>query len=131
MGRSIILWQLYELHCMHLTVTCHPQKASGQLNHISQKYVKYSKQLMCSKEKSLYHPYCYVSTQSTLTVSNQNRSSSVFRCRLSRFISHLPPFLLRSSSHMGCIPSCSKQCEHWEKVISIWHHQLHTLNKLT
>ena len=43
-----------------------------------------------------------------LTVSNQKSSKYVERLFFSKLISHRPPSLLLSSSHIGCIPSCFK-----------------------
>ena len=40
-----------------------------------------------------------------LTTSNQKLSKHDARCFLSRFMSHRPPFLFLSSSHIGFIPS--------------------------
>merc|ERR1719339_57399 len=41
--------------------------------------------------------------------SNQKLSKHDARCFLSRFISHRPPFLFLSSSHIGLIPSLNKE----------------------
>lgn len=43
-----------------------------------------------------------------LTVSSQNRSSSVCLCCLARVINQRPPHLLLLSSHMGSMPSCKE-----------------------
>lgn len=49
-----------------------------------------------------------IQLRGTLTVSSQKLSRSDLRCCLDRVISHRPPRLFLSSSHMGSMPSCSQ-----------------------